>query len=65
MNISASLVENKELEKTSKRNKIIAYIIDRVNEFGDVTKVRMQPDFIQFVCGIIENHSKEEEKARS
>jgi len=54
MKLGAILVKNKELEKCSKMRKIVLYIVEQIKNI-DVSKMRLHPEFIKFICEIIEN----------
>ena len=64
MKLGAILVKNKELEKCSKMRKIVLYIVDQIKNI-DIGKMRLHPEFIKFICEIIENQVPKKSKVKN
>lgn len=62
MKLSALLVENKELSKCNKMREIVVYILEQIKNI-DVQRMKMHPEFIKFVCEIIENQVSKKESS--
>jgi len=63
MKLRAILVENKQLAKENKMKKIVIYIVKQVENI-DVQKMRLNPEFIKFICEIIENQVTPKKKEK-
>ncbi len=64
MKLGAILVKNKELEKCTKMRKIVLYIIDQIKNI-DIERMRLHPEFIKFICEIIENEVPKKGKVKN
>ncbi len=64
MKLGAILVKNKELEKCTKMRKIVLYIIDQIKNI-DIERMRLHPEFIKFICEIIENEVPKKGKIKN
>ncbi len=64
MKLGAVLVKNKELAKCDKMRKIVLYIVEQLKNI-DIEKKRLDPEFITFVCEIIENQIINKNKKKS
>ena len=54
MNLSAQLVRNPQIEKMSENRKIVEFILCQI-EHVDIPKMKLHPEFLKFICSIIEN----------
>ena len=63
MKLGAILVKNKELSKCNKMRKIVLYILEQIKNI-DIGCMRLHPEFIKFICEIIENQVPKKSKNR-
>ena len=52
------------MEKCSKTRKIVLYIVDQIKNI-DIGKMRLHPEFIKFICEIIENQVPKKGKSKN
>jgi len=64
MKLGAILVKNKELAKCSEMRKIVLYIVEQIKNI-DIGKMRLHPEFIKFICEIIENEVPKKGKIKN
>jgi len=61
MKLGAILVKNDTLAKCTKKRKIVLYILEQIKNI-DIGQMRMHPEFIKFICEIIENQVPKKRK---
>lgn len=61
MKLTAILVENKEIKKIQKIKSIVSHILEQVRDV-DINKMKLDPQFIMFICEIIENQVKKDKQ---
>ena len=57
MKLGAILVENHEITKIQKNKAVVVHILAQIKDV-DINKMKMDPQFIMFVCEILENQVK-------